>query len=206
MTSLMTPTEYLERHPVTLTLKKFGVTDAQLAAIRFSGFNGEWPFDLWSFRGPENLPPKAISHIKPYCALKWLIIENPPHSREKEDAWRLVNDAQAAPVFAIGVRAKAKRQLVLRKSRGKITDDGRTLAQIIKTLALNPDHRDLRAKELWGHLFAELDRLKLAPEEVPHPTSLEKCFYKYGPYKSRKQLTYKRFSNAVSNHRRKKSR
>jgi hypothetical protein len=43
------PQHHLATHPITLELTKRGVTEKQLAAIRFRGGNRELSFDQWSF-------------------------------------------------------------------------------------------------------------------------------------------------------------
>lgn len=88
-----TPEGYLARHPITLELKRLGMTDDQLQVLQFSPRRDELPFDLWPIRGPaDDVPPLAINLFKAYCALKWLTLDNPPFSRDREDAWRCVGD------------------------------------------------------------------------------------------------------------------
>jgi hypothetical protein len=61
-----------------------------------------------------------------------------------------------------------------RRPRGKVTDDGKTLNQVIEILVSNPEYLYLSAPELWAHLFAELDLLLLDPREIPHQKSSKK--------------------------------
>ena len=40
-----------------------------------------------------------------------------------------------------------------KRPRGKITDDGKTLNQVIEILVSKPEYLDLSAPELWPHFF-----------------------------------------------------
>jgi hypothetical protein len=88
----MTPEEFLETHELTKELQHRGATLAQLSHCRFWGTNQNDQFDAWSFTWPEDLPPSALSLVKPFCALRWLVLDDPSSSRDKDDAWRLVSD------------------------------------------------------------------------------------------------------------------
>ena len=97
MSGFESPQHYVASHSITMELRKRGVTDDQLAAIRFRGKDQGYPFHHWSFTWGNGMPPEAIPFVKAYCALKWLILDDPPASRDKEDAWRYVSDATIAP-------------------------------------------------------------------------------------------------------------
>lgn len=193
-----TPSQYLKTHDLTRQLERLGVTEEQLQAMRFRGTNKRWPFEQWSFEWLETTPPKAIPFIKAYCALKWLILENPSYSRDKEDAWRLVNETMAAPIFAIGVRAKVAQSRRAKKPRGKITSDGKTIDQVIGSLAVKPQYQSDSAKELWPHLRAWLDEEGLNPEEMVDPGDSQKWTYAYDFRDRRKKITFRRFEGIVS--------
>jgi hypothetical protein len=114
----MTPEKMLSEHPLTIELKRRGLTDEQLLEFHFLGNNGGHPFDLWSFTWPEGLSTEALSLVKPFCALKWLLLDEPPSSRDTDDAWRLVADFLAAPLVAKGI-STAERQ---RQNQERMTD------------------------------------------------------------------------------------
>jgi hypothetical protein len=96
----LTPEQYLETHDLTRMLTSLGVTEEQRRGMRFRRKEADFPFDLRSFAFPDDLPGKAIFLVKAYCALKWLTLEDPSYSRDKEDAWRLVGETMAASIFA----------------------------------------------------------------------------------------------------------
>jgi hypothetical protein len=196
-----TPAEYVASHELTLRLKHQGVTDEQLEAMRFRPRQESWPFDQWSFTWGAGTRLAAIPLIKAYCALKWLILENPEYSRDKHDAWHLVSVTVAAPIYRIGLSHKEAQRLRAKKPRSKLTEDGQPIPSIIEQLALSPDHRDETAEELWGHFFHKLDEAKLRPKEKHH-SDPRKCAYTYKPYNGTEtSITYGRFANLVSKYR-----
>src|SRR5262249_38042734 len=95
--SFENPEDFVSNHPITLELIQHGVSELQLQTMRFRRNNQGWPFDQWPTTWNGNIPIGAIPLVKGYCALKWLIVDNPPYSREKEDAWRYLNDLAIAP-------------------------------------------------------------------------------------------------------------
>lgn len=199
-------TEYLEAHELTRRLDRLGVTREQRQSMQFTRSCKGQPFAEWTTCRVGEIPPDALLLIKPYCALKWLILEDPPESRDTDEAWTLVSAAVAAPIIEIGLRTKRAQSERAKKPRSRVTDFGETLEQLIAELALDPQHRDSTAKDLWPHFFAELDTQELNPEEVNHPLDVTKCGYMYDFGSGRKKITFGRFANIVSQARRKKSR
>ena len=88
-----------------------------------------------------------------------------------------------------------------RRPRGKVTDDGETLNQVIEALVSKPEYRFLSTPELWPHFSSELDRLGLDPTETVHPSNQRKSAYAYDFNDKRKRITYGRFANLVSKYR-----
>jgi hypothetical protein len=89
----MTPTEYLAQHPLTLHLKKLGLTDSQLAGVRFKQNDddfSDWPVIALEKDSSERWPVDLLNIRHAWCALRWLILDNPPDSRDKRDAWDCV--------------------------------------------------------------------------------------------------------------------
>ena len=196
MAKQMTPAQYMKSHYVTRELQRLGVTDEQLQNMRFSGKNRNDPFERWSFwfDGPADGPSPLV---KAYCALKWLILEGPPASREREDAWRLVGEAMAAPTFAIGDRARTAQRKRAKEPRGKVAGSKKTIGEMIRELAQKPQHRHETARELWTHFFDYLGGLELDPREVSS-NDPSKSAYSYDFQEKRKRIGFERFSNIVS--------
>jgi hypothetical protein len=73
-----TPDDDLAQHPFTAQLKCLGITDTQLEAMHFPRSNRGLPFDQWSVRASGDTPDAAVPLLKLYCALKWLLLGDPP--------------------------------------------------------------------------------------------------------------------------------
>jgi hypothetical protein len=58
---------------------------------------------------------------------------------------------------------------------GKSETKGRRSIKLFVPLASN--YPELTSKELWPHLFAQLDELGLSPEEVPYGSGSAKSAY-----------------------------
>lgn len=119
-------------------------------------------------------------------------------SAELYDRFPEAGDARSADA-EIGARHREVQRARAQKPRRKVTEDGRTLSQIIGDLVLRPDSRDQPTKELWPRFFAELDRLELGPKEIEHPTDLSKSAYAFCDDKgNERKIAYGRFANIVS--------
>lgn len=197
-----TAEELLNGHAITKKLRAFGLTDEQLAVLRFWKLRPETGFSSWSYRRIDGIPIEAEQLFKAYCALKWVLLENPLHSENKEAALACIALTEASSIIEIGIKSKAAQSKRAKNRRGKIPGTGKTVNQIIEELALNPEHADESAKELWGHFLAELDALGFEPKEQ-EALDLKKCSCKYSIEGSPRNITLGRFSNIVSKMRKK---
>jgi len=190
-----TPGQHLAAHKITRKLRNLGVTDEQLKSVQFKNQSG--PFDQWPWGSSGTLPSRAIPSAKAYCALKWLILENPTCSRDKDDAWRLVGEAMFPLPARPSPRISYAQSERAKKPRGKITDDGKTIGQAIEKLA---KWRNDGARELWPHLFALLSENGLNPVEIEDPRNPRKTTYVYDfmDGRKRKEMCFGRFANIVS--------
>jgi len=82
--------------------------------------------------------------------------------------------------------------------RGKVTEDGKTLNELICNLATSSEHSEETATELWPHLFSELESLGLNPEEKEVAHESKDLYYWYTFKDKRKRITFGQFSNVVS--------
>jgi hypothetical protein len=198
-----TAKELISDHVITIQLKRLGVTDEQLNTVRFRPHNDGLPFDRWTFTWGLRTPLEILPWMKDFCALKWLLLGEPPPSRDRDDAYHLVSVAMAAPTFHRGVNFSRTQRLRAKKPRGKVNDDNVRIEQIIERLALNPEHRDETAKELWPHFFHELEEAKFRPVDDPR-LDPRKMSYRYkGSDGSEGGITFRRFANIVSRFRKK---
>jgi hypothetical protein len=114
-----------------------------------------------------------------------------------------VIEAQPLPIIESQPLPIIKAQRIrAKKPRGKVTDDGKTLNQVIETLASKAEHRCLTAPALWPHFFAALDQLGLDPEELSQ-SNTRKLAYSYDFKDKRKTIGYRRFATFVSDCRKK---
>ena len=91
-----------------------------------------------------------------------------------------------------------------KKPRGKLPDDNNsTVADIVQKIA--SDHPEETAKELWPQFYSELDQRQLSPQEHDAEV-MAKCSISFDYRDSRKSITFGRFANIISEHRKKKSR
>ncbi len=189
----MLPQEFLDSHALTAELKLLGVTDHQLEQTQFRSNNIGWPFDQWSMISAEDLPPAAFPLLKAYCALKWLVLSDPPASRDTEDAWRLVADTMAVPAFAAGLRYIDAQAARGRKPRGLITQDGKDIKAVIWEFYSKPGNSQIAPKQLWPKFFAELDGLGFSPQEI------DPQHYRYSDFKGgKRRISYGYFANTLS--------
>ena len=201
MTENQTPQDYLATHPLTARLKQLGVTEDQLAGMRFWKHSGGLPFDLWPVTWGSGTPLEAVPLIKAYRALCWLTLDDPPSSRDKDDAWQYVSMTVAAPVYAAGSRYLHAQKVRARLPRGKITENGLTLGEMISQLADQPECRELTANELWPKLWALLEAEGLDPQEKRHSSDPDKVSYDYTCNRGQKTITRARFGNILAEHR-----
>lgn len=86
------------------------------------------------------------------------------------------------------------------KPRGKVSENGETIDQIIGRIA--SVNREESAKQLWTRFFGELDGLHLEPNELDHLTDPKKSAYEYtGANGDRKSISFGQFANVVSAYR-----
>jgi hypothetical protein len=192
----VTPEELLASLPITRELKRLGVTDEQLRTLHFASSGRGYPFDEWPVLGSD-VPTDAIPLLKRYCTLKWLLLEDPPPSRDRDDAWQYITMLESAHLVEAGLNAKKAQQTRARKPRVKLYD-GTTINEIIADLALSPEHRDQTAEELWPHFYARLEALGHSPEEILHPSEPRKCAYRYGFAEKQRKISRGRFANVVA--------
>lgn len=111
----MTPRQYLAQHELTarlhVRLKGYGVRtkserDALLEDVQFSRRAGDefrdWPVrsEGWPIaeRSAEQRAGLLVDQ-RAWCTLRWLILENPPESRDRRDAWEALAMYLAQPLF-----------------------------------------------------------------------------------------------------------
>jgi hypothetical protein len=121
----------------------------------------------------------------------------------KEAGLSLLTDPDHAKHVTMGEGYSRQQSDKASKPRGKVSDDGETIGDIIGKIAVNAPKES--AKELWTRFYGELDRLNLDPREVNHPTDLKKSVIEYNDAKSkRRKITFGQFAKVVSTFRTRK--
>lgn len=149
------PSDHLAQHGLTAEMLRIGVTPAQLDAIRFRANNKGWDFDQWLTDSPADLPAAALGFVRAYCALKWIVLEDPPATRNRRDAWDLIKDTLMAPLVASAIAARAaqnKNSKLGAKARKIYSDADR---ERWKVLATEPEIARHPSKRRRAQLIAE---------------------------------------------------
>ena len=121
----------------------------------------------------------------------------PPMSFEEYAAY---SDQTMSDLAEIGFKTSKAQSKRAKKPRGKVSDDGKTVSQIIGWLATAEDHEEETAKDLWNLFLGQLGELLLNPNEIPHPSGdfrKLKCEYEI-KNEIKKSLTFGEFANVVS--------
>jgi len=150
-TQLVTPQQYLNGHVITKRLKAFGITDAQLNGVHFRKHEGD-EFEDWRVISMKPWPPELMLDMRVWCTFRWLMLDDPPPSRNRRDAWKSVALYEAQPIF----QAAARRQVNFRKGQ-KVANDKRTD---------DADNRSLAPFRAWAsRVEAQLVKNKMDAKE-----------------------------------------
>lgn len=214
--AVMTPAEVVAQSEIAQKLRDVGATDADLAVLQFSKFRpNEQSISMWAVWAPRLLPEQEerVGRLlrqhndlcKAYCAYRWLILDDPPSSQNKEAAWNYVTYVLAIPIYETGLKARQNQQKRAQQPRAAVGDGGERLHQIIEALLSKPEFCEMRAKELWPHLRAALDDHSLAPREVAGSGDIRNAAYTYDFRDRRRRISFGGFANIVSKLRKKTS-
>jgi hypothetical protein len=195
----------LSKEPTVKELKSLGVTEDQLKTARFSSSNHGQPFESWSWRMNGKVPYPAIPLMQRYCTLRWLLLNKPPPSRNRDAAYEYLAAAGVAPLVAIGLATKAAQRLRASKPRAK-AEDGRPIREIVEELVVRSEYKELSAAQLWRHFQAALDEQGLMPKEIDDSTKRHRMAIEYEGWSRRRRISFRRFAAIVSEVRGGKSR
>ena len=196
MTTIQTwedPGSLLFKHPMVCELNRLGVTEQQLESLRFWKRGKDCPFDKWPITWTGNLTPAAIFLARAYCALKWIVLDDPPSSPDKDAANRLISEIEIQPIIDAAEKHSHTQSRRAKKNRNKITESGMTTKDVIRRLIFNPELANLKAKELWPHLCSALEEIGAAPRDISSPQDPNSWAYEYETYSGRaKSITVNR--------------
>jgi hypothetical protein len=170
----MKPAAYLAQHPVARRLKALGVTAAQLKSAQFLSYDGD-EFRDWRAVSAKPWPPGSLSDMRVWCALRWLILDDPPPSRDRRDAWELVADYMGRPTY----------EAVRRQQRNLAF--GRQTAN-----ALREDEADKKALDAFcSWQKAARGALTLSGRELPAVERVERYFTSRPPSRRHRERIQK---------------
>jgi len=197
------PEEVLENHPLTERLRALGASDAVLENIRFKFFKPNFAFESWSLTASQ---PAAMALLrqnlglcKAYCTLRWLLLDDPPPSPNRTQAWDYVARIEAEPIYRLGMKTSQNQKERAAKPRGKVGDNDETVSDIIQDLLNKPEYRAQSAKELWPHFLSSLKDHGLDPELGRAGA----VWYNSSSRSGRRQMALPTFANKVSQLRKK---
>ncbi len=95
------PAKYLREHGLISRLKGLGLKTKQLNAVRFQRDEGD-SFREWRVRSSEDWPINLLHEMQVWCTFRWLILDNPPSSPDRDDAWKFVGSYLAEPIYEAG--------------------------------------------------------------------------------------------------------
>ena len=101
----MTPAAYLDSHLLTKLLKKrYRVVFDEISSVRIIYQPGAHPAS-WPMTSLTGFPPDVPRHLlRAYALLKWITFEDPPDSRDLDDATGIIKEALNSQFFDIGVK------------------------------------------------------------------------------------------------------
>lgn len=176
-------------HNLTKELLTLGVSQKQLAAVRFLRPDPSVIFDNWAFTYPPEIPTKSISHLKDYLALRWVLQDE--GNRVVSGAYQHAQTLLLAESYSSDMAFK-KRQARKAKKPRRLTDDNQSPLDLVLNFCTKPENSNRSANEMWPHFFGFLEDQRLDPTEISQ-TALE--------FRSRNcnvKLTIRTFANLVS--------
>jgi hypothetical protein len=199
MQETISPEEFLKTHEITQSLRKLGVTDQELAKIQLTRRRGDFPFSLWNLEYPDsrsNLSPEALPLLKPYAALKYLMLEGPIPSADTQAAWDLISLVMSAPLLELGQQTKELQRARAQKPRGKVEHGGKTVRQIIERLfAKNPE---AQLRDHWDSFLRRLDDEGLSPAIINDQVDPARDRITYQALAGTRTMGFRRFANIIS--------
>lgn len=171
----------LKRYLTRFNAEQQGMLERALQGITVD-YNAQIPFSIWR-------EISILSHFKDAVEL------------ESEKGMALLTDPEHSKRVTMGEDYSRQQSDKASKPRGKVSDDGETIGQIIGKMALSGDQEE-SASDLWPSFYSKLEELGLSPHESNHLTDPKKCAYEYGtPNGERRSITFGQFANVASEYR-----
>lgn len=187
-------------HPLSKEVRALGLSEQEQSEIRFFKPNESLSLEAWAYTFPPDWDYSRFrlfeGYLKPCAALNWALHENPLPRRS--EAFAVVNDFITTKLAHGALRYNELQRNKARKPRGKVSEDGETLSDVVAALITRPELKDAKLSELWDHLHGELDRHHLSPRDIEHTTDQRKDCYEYTTHHGVKTIRRATFYNLVS--------
>jgi hypothetical protein len=163
--------EMLEKHPSTIILRKLGLTDEHLDAIRFSRRYRDRPFDEWPLTWHPSVLvetcPTILKYMRDFASYRFALIDGPAGGAAGvSEAFSHVSETLTAALVEDRLRYLASQKDKSKKARGIIPEVGMTIREFVKEFARKPDNRPLSPRELWPSFGSEMGFNRLDPRKV----------------------------------------
>jgi hypothetical protein len=117
--------ERLEQYFATKMLRKFGLTDPQLAAIQFSRKYRDRPFDEWPLTWHPSVPvetnPTILKYMKDFASYRFALIDGPADGAlGVSEAFLHVSETLTAPLVEGRLSYLHNQRTKAQKTRGVI--------------------------------------------------------------------------------------
>jgi hypothetical protein len=163
--------EMLERHPSTIYLRKLGLTDLHLDAMRFSRRYRDRPFEEWPLTWHPSVlveaNPTILKYMKDYASYRFALIDGPAEGAHGvSEAFSHASETLTGRLVEDRLKYLANQKAKARKPRGVIPEIGMTIGDLAKQFARKPDNRPLTPRELWPRFGSEMNFNRLDSELV----------------------------------------
>lgn len=128
-----TGTEYLRQHKINGLLKKLGVTDEQKGAAHLVTL-AEVRFLSWPVTSKVNWPSNTATAKRAWCALKWLMLDNPADSGDTDDAWKCVSEFTSTQELEAGTKHLRNAKKAGAKASTESFSEAEKFAEIVAKL------------------------------------------------------------------------
>jgi len=179
----MTPDEYLRQHKINGLLKKLGVTDEQKKLASLVP-NAAVAFSFWPVTSKGQWPSNTTTARRAWCALKWLILDNPEDSKETDEAWKCVQEFLNSRALEAGAKhllnakdAGAKSRAASLAKAKKFADDVDGLmennSRLTETAAVQKAAKNHNKAESTGWNYLKKAKSDKQENSTPNTADLE---------------------------------
>jgi hypothetical protein len=145
------------------------------------------------FRSVTPIPRDIREDIATLWLIRWAVMWGPTRGLPMLVGKTLARDLE----YRQNNREAQSRKGAL--PRKILRDSDENVEAVIQRLA--DRYSDSSAKEIWPHLFSELERLLVDPEKEDDATDLSKTAYTYETAKRRAHITFSRFEDLLAEYR-----